>query len=329
MIDNVYAVPVSPYIYAMHDENPVIGDMGWTVISEELGHNPPGNFGKDYSKDPSVKLVRLNHGYFPHGTVPVPACLEGFVHNVRSFVANSNGCQHWIIGNEMNCRIERPYDMEVSPEYYAEVYSKCREAIHSLGDHEVIFGAVGPWNVESGDWLQWFVKSLEAARDVDAIALHTYTHGTDPELVFSDETMDSPYQSRYYNFRAYKDFIKNIPIQLKGIPLYITETNGDAPWKNDRTGWIYNAYKEINDYNQSHPDWSIRCLALYRYLQAGDDPKYLVGKNAPLQELQVAIRQKYTWISEEEPPPEKENPPIDKWMSQLEVLQQDMRKYLT
>jgi hypothetical protein len=47
---------------------------------------------------------------------------------------------------------------------------------------------VAVWNVETGDWLEYFDVLMQ--EEQDGIALHTYTHGSDPSLITSEAMMD-------------------------------------------------------------------------------------------------------------------------------------------
>ncbi|MBX2998213.1 MAG: N-acetylmuramoyl-L-alanine amidase [Caldilineaceae bacterium] len=87
------------------------GRPGWILFSEAIGHDPNDRSGKDYSafsEQGLTVIVRLNHGYYPHGTLPVTSEYGNFARRCANFVAASRGCHLWIIGNEMNYAVERP-----------------------------------------------------------------------------------------------------------------------------------------------------------------------------------------------------------------------------
>ncbi|MBX3014924.1 MAG: M23 family metallopeptidase [Caldilineaceae bacterium] len=106
----------SEYIYGIHEpggENHMLaaGRPGWIVFTEEVGHDPSVRRGGDYRSYSDRGLgviVRLNNGYYPNGTIPNSRQYSNFAQCCANFVANSQGCKIWIIGNEMNYRIERP-----------------------------------------------------------------------------------------------------------------------------------------------------------------------------------------------------------------------------
>ena len=286
------------------------GRGAWIVTTHELGHNPENRSGYDYRTLSSQGLgviARLNHGYGEAGTVPVPEQYAAFAQRVGNFVANSQGCHVWIIGNEPNHGQERPYGMVILPGDYAECYVQCYDAIHELPGHEddqVVLAAVAPWNNqttyegnEGGDWIEYFVDLFwEIAMwdgDVDAIALHAYTHGTAPALVFSEARMDPPFEARRYEFRAYREFMEAIPLELRHAPVYITETDEGDPWENGNRGWVQNAYREIQHWNNGVGHQQIRALALYRW------PPYdewsIEGKEGVYEDFRAAMEHDYRW----------------------------------
>lgn len=87
------------------------GRPGWIVFTEELGRDPNNFSGKNFlpwaNRNLGI-LCRLNHGYYPNGTIPNSAFYEDFARRCANYVANSQGCKLWIIGNETNFEIERP-----------------------------------------------------------------------------------------------------------------------------------------------------------------------------------------------------------------------------
>ena len=269
----------TPYIYGLHDwaddAAPVLSRPSWIVVSEGVGHDPASAWGRDYSPIAAkghVPIIRLNNGYFPDGTVPQPERYQDFAARLARFVAASRGCSLWIVGNEPNHSQERPQGRPITPDDYARCFRLCRDAIRAVPGHGadgVIPAAVAPWNVETGDWLDYFerVLALLAPTGLDGIALHTYTHGADPALVTSNATMDPPYATRHYHFRAYRDFLYRVPLVLRGLPVYVTEADQDDPWRDANSGWVRAAYREIDSWNRAGGQ-TIRCLCLYRW--AGD-----------------------------------------------------------
>lgn len=115
------------YIFGIHEAGgerhmAEAGRRGWIVFTEEIGHDPAVRTGRDYraySDQGFGVIVRLNNGYFPNGTIPPSQQYTAFAQRCAAFVAASSGCKIWIIGNEMNYRIERPpvaVPLRITPE---------------------------------------------------------------------------------------------------------------------------------------------------------------------------------------------------------------------
>ncbi|NOZ28102.1 MAG: hypothetical protein GXP39_08625 [Chloroflexi bacterium] len=318
----------SPYIFGIHEEGGerymlAKGKPGWIVFTEELGADPNNHSGRDYrpwsDQDLGI-IVRLNHGYEPNGTIPYSSQYEAFAQRCANFVAASRGAHIWIIGNEPNHAVERPgvqIDYSVSPprvvnpgeiitpQLYVRCYRLCREAIKRVPGHEqdqVCVAGPAPWNNataypgnESGDWVVYLedVLRLLGPDECDGITLHTYTHGSDPNLIYSEARMGPPFENRYYNFYAYRDFMNAIPASMRHLPVYITETDQNVPWADVNSGWVRNAYAEINWWNQQPGHQQIRLLALYRWPPR--DQWVIEGKQKVIEDFLMALDNDYRW----------------------------------
>lgn len=106
----------SEFIFGIHEPGGEqwmldAGRPGWIVFTEELGRDPNNFSGKNFlpwaNRNLGI-LCRLNNGYFPNGTIPNSAFYDDFARRCANYVANSQGCKIWIIGNETNFEIERP-----------------------------------------------------------------------------------------------------------------------------------------------------------------------------------------------------------------------------
>lgn len=277
---------MTKYLYGLHEgherggyflaeEN---GRTMWIVTTHALGFNPEDVSSFDYSPWSSRGhgiIARLNNGYYPEGTIPEVEHYAAFATRVRNWVENSAGCHRWIIGNEMNHEIERPYRAPIYPDSYALCFMMCHDMIHNLPGHEddeVIVGAVAPYNNqtvypgnERGDWVQYLRDVLSALSfRPDGISLHAYTHGADPSLVTSVQRMDAPFDDRHFHFYVVFDFLSAIH-DLVGIPIYITETNQGDEWADFNSGWVREAYRVVDMWNKTTTGPIIRCLALYRW----------------------------------------------------------------
>lgn len=300
-------------------------------------NNRSGANYKDLADQGFGVIVRLNHAYGPDGTIPHSSKYQDFARRVANFVQNSSGAFIWLIGNEMNFEREQPRNERITPRLYAECYKLCREAVHRLPGHEndqVIVGAIGPWNGETpyeadpqgkypankvpgapnqypyhgffGDWNHYLRDMLLAIgpENCDGISIHAYSHGYSPHLVFDDAKMDPPFSQYHWHFRTYRDQMNAIPPAFRHLPVYLTEANGDREpngvrWPDVNSGWIKNAFKEINDWNRSG-NQKIRCVILYRWSR--DDEWHIDGKANVHQDIREAVANDYQWITPEEAP---------------------------
>ncbi|RME72913.1 MAG: hypothetical protein D6784_12770 [Chloroflexi bacterium] len=294
-------------------------------------------------------IVRLNHAYGSNGTIPLPSKYGDFARRVANFVRNSSGAHIWIIGNEPNLEREQPRKHPgaseaepITPRLYATCYKMCRDAIHRLPGHEhdqVLVAAIGPWNPEThydadpenqypankipgapghypyfgfwGDYIQYLRDILLAIGpgNCDGIAIHAYTHGVEPDLVFSEQKMGPPFENYHFHFRTYRDQLQAIPPAFRHLPVYLTEMDQDEPWENANRGWVKNAYKEINDWNKAG-NQQIRCAVLYRWPKL--DKWSIVDKPGVQEDFREAVAMNYQWNPEVVTvPEEKERPMIE------------------
>jgi len=324
-------VPVgeSPYIFGLHDpdgESNMSGThKGWILFTEAVGHNPadvpnPTNYAT-YSNAGYGVIVRINNGYAGRdangnvipkdGTLPYEADYDAFAQTVATFVAKSSGAHIWIIGNETNTTNEYPAYKNNTPEpitvaRYVSCFSKVRAKIRALAGHtsdQVVIQATVTYNANQGDWVayhQQIITSLGQG-NLDGIAIHTYTHGGDPALITSDAPMGT-YPNRHFDFRAYRDYMGSHPAWAQSLPVYITETdqtdtgdlNNPVGWVNSNSGWVKNAYAEINTWNQNTANQKIRSLVLYRWSEA-DPPFGISSKPNVIQDFKEAVSNDYRW----------------------------------
>ncbi len=200
----------------------------------------------------------------------------------------------------------------ITPDLYAECYRLCRAAIHAVPGHagdQVLVGAVAPWNNQTrypgntiGDRVQYMRDILLklGGDGCDGITLHTYTHQADPDLIHSDAKMAAPFEDRHFEFRAYQDFMHGIPNNMRHLPVYITETDQDVAWLNQNSGWVQQAYGEINWWNQQTGNQQIRALALYRWPRI--DKWHIEGKQGVIDDFKQALTFDYRWSAAALPP---------------------------
>jgi len=294
---------MSEYLPGIHDPGGAELDAdrpGWRVFTEAIGCDPNDHGGGDYSwwadRGYGV-IVRLNNGYAPHGTIPTPDRYADFAERVGNFVAASRGCSTWVIGNEPNHSQERPQGQVITAVRYAECFLEC-DAVKPRG-HSFIPAPIAPWNLESGDWLDYMRAVLDPLAfygAIDGLALHAYTHGADPALVYSDERR----HGWLWHFRTYRDQLAVAREYVHNVPVFITECNqGDAPWLNAVSGWVPNALEEIDVWNGDHADQVIRAVCLYRWPNA--DRWGIESKQGVQDDYRAAVARGYKWTTEEEP----------------------------
>ncbi len=317
------------FIFGMHDRGAEqlfldVGKPGWIVISVKV--NPPDTSG-DFSALANARfgvIVRLNNGYNPDGTLPDSSQYDTFAHQCADFVAASSGARIWIVGNETNHAGERPGGANgevITPDKYAQCFAKCRAAIKKLAGHAgdwVVPAAAAPWNNQtaypsnpSGDWVKYFQDILNQCIALgqmpDALSLHTYTHGFNADLITSEDKWGAPFQNYHAHFRTYRDFLGVIPASLKAAPVFITETQAADPdwWRDQNSGWIRAAFKEINDWNAVQSNQPIQALCLFRW-ETGEPLWSISDKNGLKDDFRGALKNNYPvrWA----PPPPLTDP---------------------
>lgn len=329
----------SPYIYGIHDPGGEdllrrAGVTGW-VLYTTLVNEPARDF-RMLTNEGFGVLVRLNWGYNPTGTLPHEDSYPEFADLCAQWVRRSQGVSHWLIANEPNLRGERPgfgtpNEEKITPRMYARAFRQCRAAIRNVPGHEndqIITAATAPWNADTkysadpegvydanqtGNWIDYFRDMMLALEgDVDAIALHTYTHRVDLNtantFVTSEEKrwpdLFPATNGAHYHFRAYQDFMHAVPESMQHLPVYITETNQDsdpntgATWFSQNLGWVRDAYAEINRWNQDPSHQTIRALLLYRWLTTdqGGDKWGFSNNEAVKEDFRQALQEGYKWV---------------------------------
>ncbi len=310
----------SPFLFGIHDPGgerhmAEKGRRGWILFTEEVGRNPQDRSGRDYrpwADQGYGVLVRINHGYGPtNGTLPYQRHYADFAQRVANFVAASPGAHLWIIGNETNLPGEWPRyegtEQRITAQMYVDCFRRCRQAIRALQGHsgdQVITQGVATWAAVIGQgWVEYHLEILNTLGQggLDGVALHTYTHGSDPNLIFSEATMDPPFQTRRFHFRAYRDYLNAHPAWARSLPAYITETDQNDAWADANSGWVRNAYREINSWNSGVGVQAIRALVLYRWPRA--DQWFIEGKQGVIDDWRMAMDNDYRWTTSQTPPP--------------------------
>src|SRR5258706_12010497 len=319
---NIWAAE-SPYLYGIHDHSPApteylshitnaTGAGGWITATVAIGANTNDFSGNNFSVFATAGhtvICRINYGYFPQGTIPLPANYDDFATRCKNFVNNSPGCSIWLIGNELNLSAEWPFDgtrfTYVSPQDYANCFRKAYNAIKSVRPNDkVIAQATAPWGGPYGagsqyvngtnypsdgqplTWVQYENQVLSAITNfgpLDGIALHIGSRGYHYTDIHSTNKFGG--LNLYSSFYVYKDWIDfGIPQGLYYLPLYVTECNGLFYWKGGgppgedpsqhyEPGWMQEIYAELNRYNQSATTNGkpiFRCFNMYRWCDGCD-----------------------------------------------------------
>ncbi|MCW5844306.1 MAG: DUF3380 domain-containing protein [Caldilinea sp.] len=279
-----------PYIYGLHEaggEQLMIdaGRLGWVLELASVGLDGGGGTNADFTRLSGRGLgvvVRMHNGYEPAGSIPKPERYDDFARSCAAFVARSQGCKTWIIGNEPNHGAERPDGQFIFPKQYADCYRRCRTAIHQVPGHAddlVLVAGPAPWNAETrydgnpgGDWAKYFADILAElpAGGCDGFAIHTYTRFLDASRIRADFPFNADgYRHLHDEFRSYRDFMAAISDRFKGLPVLITETDPTDPnrgWEDGRNiGWVREAFEEIADWNANPAHQPIQALVLYRW----------------------------------------------------------------
>ena len=189
---------------------------------------------------------------------------------------------------------------EITPDRYVQAFRQVRSAIKALSGHagdQVIPGALGTYGPPTAgglSFVQYHVRVLELLGQggLDAIAVHTYTHGTDPALVVDEAHMGPPYEAYHYNFRAYRDYLNAHPAWARSLPVYITETDQVGPWEDANRGWVRAAYREIDEWNRGAGHQKIRSLLLYRFCC---DQWDITRKGGVIADFRQALDNDYRW----------------------------------
>lgn len=275
-------------LFGLHDRDahPQIPAGGWCVDAVLVTDTPP-----NYSQIRSDInwIVRLNNGWHPNGTIPLPAEYDAFAKRCADFVAGSKGADWFIIGNEPNHKQEWPNGQSIQPEQYADCFNRCYQTIHArTPDAKVMVAAVAPWDITSGmDWLTYYERMLNAIVACDGLAVHGYTHGPDPNLIWSVQEVNG----WMWHFPVIYETLYHVPSQFRSLPVHVTETDqGDDAWVNANSGWVQNAYQAIYQHNQTQGTQKIHSLSLYRW--RGD--KYQIyDKPEVIKDFQAAVARGY------------------------------------
>lgn len=332
----------SPYLYGIHDQSPSpqewlnhlnnAGVTGWVTATVAIGHNPGDTGGDDFrwiSNQGHGVICRINNSYSPDGTIPVVSEYGNFATRCANYVANTQGCSLFVIGNETNLSNEWPrvngWRTYISPQDYANCFRQCYNAIKAVRPSAKVIcqalapfgGPYGPGADHDGNPLTWIeymnqmLTAINSTGGIDGIALHINSRG----YTYNDVHSTQKVLGLYFSFYVYKDWINlGTPASLRTLPYYATECNGIYYWdggfpectdinnpscsyQNDWLEWIY---EEINSWNQSRAasgEGIIRCVNMYRWCSHCDgwNIDEAAKKAQILADLDDAAAARYRW----------------------------------
>ena len=340
----------SPHIYGIHDHDTgqqgyldrlnAQGVTGWVTATLGIGHDPNDHGGGDFrsiSNQAHTVIARLNNGYGSTGTIPVPAQYADFAQRCANYVAASQGCDIWLIGNETNLASEWPavngYRSYISPQSYAECFRLCYNAIKAVRPNaKVLCQALAPWAGPYGagadhdamplgwtEYMHQMLTSISATGGLDGIAVHINSRG----YTYNDVHSTAQVNGQYFSFYVYKDWVNlGTPAHLRTLPYYATECNGGWYWKGGHSecvscanpsccyqpGWMQWIHEEINAWNQSRAasgEGIYRCINMYRWCSWCDGWNIdgAPQKGQFLADLDAVAAQKYRWDTGPVQPP--------------------------
>jgi hypothetical protein len=234
------------YIHGLHDPGgeDAFGDRpGWITHTVALAHTRFQDY-TAWSSRGFHNIVRLNQARWPY-KIPTPEHYVAFAVSCAAFVEQSAGIEWVMIGNEPNHRQEWPQGQLIEPEQYAKCFNLCYKAIRNTRKPvKIMTAAVAPWNQQAGDWLEYYLSMLSSIADTDGFSGHAYTHGTNADLIYSDQKVKSDRTEEFWfwHFKTYQDQLKAIAVgSSQLLPAFITESDQDETWRDASSGWICNA----------------------------------------------------------------------------------------
>lgn len=311
------------------------GKRGWVLFTQTLGTHANMGYSEelrqrlwDWAKAGYGVIVRLNHAYYPSGTLPDSPLYDAFAATcarwVELYLKHSEeppSRYTWIIqiGNEPNNLKEHPGDIgvireNITPQLYARAFNKVYASIKGVLPHVMVApAAVDPYNSKRMLLinrryrpLEYFQEMLDRIPELDALILHAYTHGPSVSAITALTRFSEFMTDHYFDFRTYRQFMERIPAKWKHVPVIIGEANHicrapDAPicedphhqgWVNANFNWVRAAYQEIHSWNATPHMQQIQGLLLYRWM---GDQWQLHDKDQILRDFTQAMENDYRW----------------------------------
>jgi hypothetical protein len=227
------------------------GLKGWCTVARYLGTSPQQLDLQKYADAGIRVILRLTYSYAQDdggaGTMPPPDKIRAHEAAVVETMRLNPSAWGFIYGNEPNNKREWPHDFGLSPSYYLASYNRVWAA--KPADAWLSPCAIDPYNAGWGDWRKTWYDVLRQITDCDFLALHAYTHGPGPALVWGKKVFgDDPLKGVYYDMRVLESQQGIIPARFWGKYVVVTETNhytdnqGAIGWE-DTYEWTKEAYR--------------------------------------------------------------------------------------
>jgi hypothetical protein len=225
---------------------------GWCTVASYLGTDPQQLDLRQYA-DANIRVIlRLTYSYAQDdggaGTMPSSDKLAAHEDAVVETMHLNPDAWGFIYGNEPNNSREWPGDHPLTPPYYLASYN--RVWARKPAGARLSPCAIDPYNPGWGDWRKSWYDVLCGITGCDFLALHSYTHGPDPGLIWhKKEFMHAPLIGVYYDMRVLESQQDIIPSRFWDLPMVVTETNhwvkndGSVGWEPGADNWVKEAYK--------------------------------------------------------------------------------------
>ena len=234
-------------------------------------------------------LLRIGYGYADGtGTLPRPDQLAKFEKAVADTLNAAKGvtCSHY--GNEINNAMEAPgwnpatgnpgpdY-FPLTPDYYIASYNRVWNSIRldvKLGPSPLdpFFGPPFPFLAWSSDNREWWRAILRGIAGADAFFLHSKTQSNATTEIWSgDKFQNDPLRWQYLHFRSIEPYLAEVPVNYKGLPVYITEANpqrkinGALGWEDSSAMWITECVNYLKTWNAGAGHQPISGAVFYRW----------------------------------------------------------------